>query len=114
MEGAQTLNVRLDEWHIQVEQRTLFAGKVAFLVANAGQQAHELVVLRTDLPAAALPVRGARVGTGDGWTVVGEVEEIGPGRAEAAVFDLRRGHYALICDFPNHYAQGMHADLEVQ
>jgi uncharacterized cupredoxin-like copper-binding protein len=113
VEGAQTLNVRLDEWRIQVEQRALFAGKVAFLITNGGREAHELVVLRTDLPAAALPVHGSRVGAGDGWTIVGEVEQIPPGRSEAAVFDLPRGHYVLICDFPNHYARGMHADLEV-
>ncbi len=114
MEGAQTLNVRLQEWSLQVEQRALFAGQVAFLVTNAGQEPHELVVLRTDLPAAGLPVHGGQVGRGNGWTVVGEVDLLQPGRSAAAVFDLPRGHYVLICDLTGHYERGMRAEIDVQ
>lgn len=114
VEGAQTLNVRLQEWSLQVEQKALFAGQVAFLVTNAGQEPHELLVLRTDLPAVGLPVHGGQVGRGDGWKVVGEVDAVQPGRSAAAVFDLSRGHYVLICDLAGHYERGMHAEIVVQ
>ena len=48
---AEQVNVSLAEWAITPDRTTVSAGKVYFLTSNLGpNDAHELVVIRTDLP----------------------------------------------------------------
>lgn len=86
------------------------AGQADFKAKNVGAAPHELVVLKTDKPAGSL---------GSGATVpepgkVGEVANIAAGQTKQAKIKLEKGHYALICNVPGHYAAGMHQDLEVK
>ncbi len=98
------------------------AGEVSLRVANAGSLVHELVVL--PLP------RGTGVGTrpvgadgrvseagslGEASRTCGEGAGAGisPGAVGWVTLRLAPGRYELICNFPWHYAMGMHAELDV-
>ena len=50
---------------------------------------------------------------GDG-TIVDEVENIAPGIGADLTATLEPGTYAVVCNLPEHYGQGMHADLTVE
>ena len=42
-----------------------------------------------------------------------EVEDIAPGVSQKLALDLAPGAYAVICNLPGHYGQGMHATFTV-
>jgi uncharacterized cupredoxin-like copper-binding protein len=112
-EGA-TVNVELKEFSISPDETTASAGDVKFVAENTGTQAHELVVLKTDLAPDALPVtEGAVDESARGVEAIGEIEEFAPGTTEEATFSLEAGNHVLICNVPGHYESGMHAAFEV-
>ena len=45
---------------------------------------------------------------------MGEIEEIKPGEVKRLTLTLRKGHYALICNLPCHYAKGQFVDFYVR
>jgi hypothetical protein len=61
------VSVTEKEWTIKPSGSSVSAGKVTFDAKNTGQEDHELVVLRTNTPAAKLPI-----------AVVGAVPEVAP------------------------------------
>jgi uncharacterized cupredoxin-like copper-binding protein len=89
---------------------SLPAGPRTFDVRNEGAMPHELVVLRTDVKAADLPVEGA-VAKETGR--VGGTADIPPGGTATLEVDLAPGHYVVLCNVPGHYQGGMYADLTV-
>jgi uncharacterized cupredoxin-like copper-binding protein len=104
-----TVAVALTEMKIVPNPTSAPAGKVTFNVANNGALPHEMVVIKTDKPAGSLGT-GSRVPeTGS----VGETGDIKAGGSKTVSFDLKSGHYALICNISGHYAAGMHADFTV-
>lgn len=38
---------------------------------------------------------------------IGEVQDIAPGKAKPLELELKRGHYALICNMPGYYDAGL-------
>ena len=62
-------------------------------------------------PVGEQPVSGGRASEKG---AVGEVEEIAGGRSKRLSLNLSKGHYALICNLPGHYAAGMRADFTVK
>ena len=98
------------------------AGKVSLLVQNIGWRTHELVVLplasgvaagkRVPGPDGKVDETGSRgeastscgAGTGDG---------IASGSLGWTTVTLAPGHYELVCNLPNHYADGMHQEIVV-
>jgi uncharacterized cupredoxin-like copper-binding protein len=101
--------VTLDDFAIKPSTTELKAGKVRFSVKNTGKTAHEFVVIDTSKPAAKLG-KGARVPEKGN---VGETGNLKPGQTKTLVLNLRKGHYAVICNDPGHYMAGMHRDLLV-
>jgi uncharacterized cupredoxin-like copper-binding protein len=98
------------------------AGEVSFLVANMGWRTHELVVLPLDSGT----VDGQRVPGTDGRIdetgTLGEASTscaagsgagIQPGTVGWVTLTLSRGWYELVCNFPNHYSNGMHQMIVV-
>lgn len=101
---------------------TVAAGQVSLVAENMGWRTHELVIL----PLAGAGQAGRRVPGGDG-----KVSEAGSvGEASASCADgagdgitagtvgwvsvtLAAGRYELVCNLPNHYADGMHQELDV-
>ncbi len=98
------------------------AGQVSFVVQNRGWRTHELVVL----PLAAGVSAGQRVPTAEGKVdeqgslgeassscAAGPGEGIGSGSAGWVTITLPAGHYELVCNLTNHYANGMRQELVV-
>jgi uncharacterized cupredoxin-like copper-binding protein len=104
-----TVKVMLDEWTLVPSTRRVAAGRVTFVVRNAGKVEHELVIARTNRPHGALPVKGA-------VAVVKKAAETGgiaPGATRRLTVRLARGNYVLLCNLPGHYRAGQHAALRV-
>jgi uncharacterized cupredoxin-like copper-binding protein len=99
------------------------AGSVTFIAENLGWRTHELVVL----PLAVGRVAGGRVPGADGR--VSETGSLGEASASCAsgagdgitsgstgwvTLKLKPGTYELICNLPNHYADGMYQQITVR
>ncbi|WP_433436480.1 sulfocyanin-like copper-binding protein [Nonomuraea sp. CA-141351] len=98
------------------------AGAVSFRTSNTGTVAHELVVL----PLAKGQVIGKRqVGSDARVSETGSLGEasrncgegkgagIAPGSTGWVTLKLHPGRYELVCNFPGHYASGMHTAFDV-
>lgn len=108
--SAAKVNVTLIEFKLTPSVKRVAAGRVTFVVRNAGKIPHEFVVLRTKTPAAKLPTKGPQaVETGR----AGKIGPFTPGLTKSLTLTLRPGHYTLICNLPGHYKAGQHADLTV-
>jgi uncharacterized cupredoxin-like copper-binding protein len=108
-DAATSLSVKLSEFKVAPAKRSIGHGRVTFDVRNAGTMEHELVVIRTNTKAAQL----ARGGKASEKGSVGEVE-LAPGKSKHLTLNLKKGHYALVCNIGGHYMAGMHADLTVR
>lgn len=103
------------DFAISLDPADAQAGSIVFNVRNQGPSTHELVVIRTDLAADALPVKKGVVDeTASGLTISAEQENISPGTSATLTTNLTAGKYALICNIPGHYEAGMHAGFEVR
>ncbi len=116
-------SVVLDEWSIVDEETgatafTANAGEITFEVHNEGRGSHNLVIIRTDLAADALPsadVNNTFVDEEAAGEKIGEIEEFrGGGAMEVDSFTLTPGRYVLICNLFRHYDFGMFAELTVE
>ena len=107
---------------LRAAPRALVAGRVSLVAINRGWRAHELVVL----PLAADERAGQRVPGTDGKVdeagSLGEAStSCGAGTGEGVragtvgwiTLDLAPGRYELVCNLRNHYANGMHHELDV-
>ncbi|MFL5723666.1 MAG: hypothetical protein ACJ78H_09780, partial [Chloroflexota bacterium] len=97
---ATTVSVALQEFAVAPSVASVPAGTVTFVAKNNGpDDVHEMVVLRTDLDPAALPVDkdGKADEEGEGITSIGETGDIAVGETKEASFDLAPGKYVLIC-----------------
>ena len=111
--GGPSVAVDLAEWSVTAAQPSVEAAGVTFNVTNAGAVAHELVVIRSDLPADMLPVAGGGVDE-SALDVVGRIPEFAGGSSASMTFDLTSGNYVLICNIPAHYGLGMSTTLTVE
>jgi len=120
--GGATVAVTLSEWEVNPSPGSAPAGGVTFVATNEGpEDAHELVVVKTDLGASELPTSetGAVDEDGEGIEVIGEIEEFEVGGEESATFDLAAGNYVLLCNIYDedeqeaHYQQGMRVAFTV-
>lgn len=110
LERALTVRVRLTEFKVAPSTRRGPAGKITFVVRNAGTLDHDFVVLRTNVAPGALPMAGARakeVGR------KGRIPVFGPGKTRRLTLDLKPGKYVLICNVPGHYKAGMFIGFRV-
>jgi uncharacterized cupredoxin-like copper-binding protein len=101
---AKTLvKVQLKEFKVLPSPFTAKRGAVSFLVKNTGKIDHEFVVLKTNTPAAKLPVKGGKaVETGR----VGRVGPLKAGTSKSLNLTLKSGKYVLLCNLPGHYQAG--------
>src|SRR3990170_3505628 len=77
--GAPQVKVTLAEWVIAREVDSVQAGETYFLADNVGPiDAHELVIIKTDLAPGELPAEDGRVPE-DKVSIVGEIEPFAPG-----------------------------------
>jgi len=93
--------VTLQEFAIAAAPASAPAGSVTFDVTNDGpNDTHEIVVVKTDLEPAELPLddRGVVDEEGAGMEPVDEIEDIAVGSTEALTVDLEAASCVLICD----------------
>jgi uncharacterized cupredoxin-like copper-binding protein len=108
--GGST-KVTLDEFSLKASPKSVSAGKVKFTARNAGDDRHELVVIKTSTKASKLKVSGGRVSEKGS---LGEAGNIAGGKTKTLTLNLKKGHYVLLCNLPGHYQQGMRADFTVK
>ena len=107
--GVSIVNVTLKDTGVQVTG-AVAAGKVTFVVRNAGTASHELVVLKTNSAPRALPMSGTKAReTG----LVGETK-IARGAVKKLTLTLAPGKYVLLSNLPGDYKRGMVAGLALK
>jgi uncharacterized cupredoxin-like copper-binding protein len=107
---------------LRANPTTVPAGQVSLVASNMGWRTHELVIL----PLAAGAAAGQRVPGQDGKIdetaslgeassscAAGTGEGITAGTVGWTTLTLVPGHYELVCNLQNHYADGMHQELVV-
>ncbi len=108
------VQVSLKDFDLTVSPTDVPAGQVTLAATNAGPSTHEFEVFSVadGVDANDLPVEDD-VAVTDGLTLVDELEDVLPGSTASLDVDLEPGTYAVVCNLPEHYAQGMHATLKV-
>jgi uncharacterized cupredoxin-like copper-binding protein len=96
----------LTEFDITLSAPSASAGEVVFEVRNAGALPHEVILVRTELDAAALPVDEGAVDE-DELEIVTEVRDLAAGDSATMTAELEAGHYVLICNLSGHYESGV-------
>ena len=106
-----TVKVTMVEWKMTLSAPQATAGKVTFVVRNAGKKKHEFVVIRTNLAPNALLVTGGKASEKGSQ---GEIEEFGAGLTKKLTLTLKPGKYVLICNLLRHYKRGQFAGFRVR
>lgn len=118
------VEVLLSEFIVEPDPTSEDAGEIEFEGDNQGGETHELVVVRAE-SADALPTDddGAVVEDElEEGALIGEIEDIESDDSKSVTLDLEAGSYVLFCniteeeesgEIQSHFAEGMHADFEV-
>jgi uncharacterized cupredoxin-like copper-binding protein len=91
------------------------AGELTFEGVNEGTLTHEFEIFAVPegVDANALPIEDNAALADEMLEVIDEVEDIAPGTSATLQVDLEAGDYAVLCNLPGHYAEGMHATFTV-
>lgn len=114
--AGETVQVTLSDFRIELAAATVPAGTITFEASNDGPATHEIEVLSVPagVDADALPVSANVADTqSKGLKTIDEVENIAASTSASLTVDLSAGTYALICNLPGHYEQGMSATFTV-
>jgi uncharacterized cupredoxin-like copper-binding protein len=116
-QSSNNIAVDLKQWSV-TPSTTPGLGSVTFTVSNDGTIPHEFVVLKTDTPAADIPIgkfegEPGRINEDTAGTNVGETGDMQPGTTKTVTIDLAPGHYVFLCNLPGHFQSGMHFDVTV-
>jgi hypothetical protein len=117
------LDLTLSEWSVVTDVEDLPEGPITIDVHNRGEREHELVIVRTDIPASELPVKedGSFDEDASGVDVQQEIEEIESGDDTSRSYTLDPGSYVLLCNIveeidgteTSHFAEGMSTPFTV-
>jgi uncharacterized cupredoxin-like copper-binding protein len=112
--GEADLSATLRDDGITLSPTSLGPGEVQIEGTNDGTVTHEFEVFLVPdgVDANALPADGDTADA-SGMEALDEVEDIAPGTSSTLNLDLAPGTYAVICNLPGHYANGMHATFTV-
>jgi uncharacterized cupredoxin-like copper-binding protein len=110
-DASGTVKVSIADFKIKPAKSSTSAGRTTFSVKNSDAMVHEIVVIKTSRKAGNLPMNGDQASEKG---KVGAVEDIGRGQTKKVTLNLKKGHYALICNIPGHYQGGMFADFTVR
>jgi uncharacterized cupredoxin-like copper-binding protein len=112
--AGKKIATTLDDYSITPSPASVPAGAVTFEVENVGATEHEMVVIRTDLDPADIPVEDHEANEeAPGMTPVGEVEDVQPGASTDLKLTLESGSYVLLCNIKKHFERGMVTQFEV-
>lgn len=125
VEGEATgeVHAELTEYAIELAEESVKAGKIKFEAENAGAEAHEIAIIRSDdvtkLP---LTADGAVDDAAVGDALIGEIEPFASETECEGTFELAAGTYAIICNIVEeeaggekeaHFKEGMYTTLTV-
>ena len=109
--AATAVAIVMKEWSIAASTKSITAGKVTFVVRNAGKMKHEFVVMRSTRHHHLLQMNGQQASE---VGVKGEIEPFGPGATKRLTLTLAPGKYVLICNMPGHYKAGQRLAFTVR
>jgi uncharacterized cupredoxin-like copper-binding protein len=112
--GGTPVAITLTDFKMTPAQTATSPGEIWFDVYNKSPVTHEFVVVRSDLPADALPLGedGLSVDE-DQVDVMDELGEVATRDTAVLALDLHPGRYVFFCNLEGHYLGGMHGALEV-
>jgi uncharacterized cupredoxin-like copper-binding protein len=114
--GSRVLHVDERDFALHLPTTTLPAGSYVFVDTNHGPSAHELVMWRTNDPAARLPLLPNHRVNEDSPVVMSVLDSgtsLDPGQTRILTATLDPGHYVIACNLPGHFISGMHLDVTV-
>jgi uncharacterized cupredoxin-like copper-binding protein len=118
MGGTAAVGLRMMLWVAPVR---VAAGKITLVASNVGWRTHELVILpmasggagrKVPNPSGKVSEAGS-LGEASGSCAAGAGDGIRAGTVGWTTVTLPAGHYELVCNLANHYADGMHQELTV-
>lgn len=114
--GEADMSVTLRDDAITLSPGAVAAGALTLEATNEGTKIHEFEVFAVPdgVDANALPVEGDTAPADEMLEVIDEVEDIAPGTSASLSVSLDPGSYAVICNLPDHYANGMHTTFTVE
>jgi hypothetical protein len=121
-EGGE-VNVTLREWAIETDKDSLPEGPVELTIENDGEEDHELVIVKTDIPPEDLPILddGSFDEDAPDVDVEQEVEDVESGDRTGRTYELDPGAYVFLCNLvediegteTSHFDRGMRAAFTV-
>jgi uncharacterized cupredoxin-like copper-binding protein len=113
-----TVDVAMAEFSVEPKVSEAPAGTITFaptIVDPDKNEAHNFVVVKTDLAADSLPTLpgGNADTTAEGVELMGFLAEFGPADTPTLKVDATPGKYVLICNIVDHYRRGMAAPFTV-
>lgn len=112
--SGNSVAVTLHDYRIEPAVTSVPAGEVSFAIENVGATVHEMVVIRSDVAIADIPVEGHEINEeAPGMTPIGEVEDVQAGASTDLVLTLEPGSYLLVCNIKRHFERGMATEFEV-
>ena len=121
--AENTVHVMLQEWRILTNKNVIPAGPTRISVQNRGQETHEIVLLKTDVPYNAFPLHPkGGIDEDKAGVVISELEDLRSKTRKDMMVNLKPGNYVLLCNMveiedgeqEQHYAMGMRAPLTVK
>jgi uncharacterized cupredoxin-like copper-binding protein len=112
--SPSNVRVTVDEWSMQLSTMVVNGGTVTLDLVNIGHLSHSFVVLKSDAALDGLPSLANDPSRVDEAARIAPAEDVAAGAERVVTFDLRPGHYILICDHPDHYRSGIRAGLDVR
>ncbi|MBK5115928.1 MAG: cupredoxin domain-containing protein [Thermoleophilia bacterium] len=109
---SETIEIEMDDFKFIPKNAKAKAGTAKIVAPNIGVEPHELELFKSDEDPGSLEVIGDSADTEPLGGDVGEAFA-DPGETGEFTVDLEPGKYAMICNLPNHYAQGMYGSLTV-
>ena len=101
--AGTSVTIVMKDGGFRASVRTVPAGKVTFVVRNAGTMKHGFVVIKTNRAPGALPMRGQRASEAG---AKGKIGEFAAGSTKRLTLTLAPGKYVLLCNLPGHYKRG--------
>lgn len=118
-----TVNVTLNEYSVTLDVDTLEEGPITFDIKNDGEEEHEILIVRTSIPANDLPTKddGSFDEDGAGVDVQRKIENIDAGDDTSRSYTLGPGSYVLLDNIvtdidgteTSFFAEGMWAELTI-
>lgn len=99
----------------KVDQPSIPAGKVKFMVTNTSMtENHEMVLIKLKSADAAIPLIAAKHRVDEKQLKsMGEVPDVKPGANGELDVTLKPGDYVILCNIKGHYEAGMWSKLTV-